>query len=96
MPFRDEKVASTIKDLASNFIASRGLGEPGSLVTVTRVLLNDSLSHGEVFVTMYPVAVEVRTLNNLKRAQGAFRSYIKKHLRIRAVPYLEFMIESNV
>jgi ribosome-binding factor A len=88
---RNEKVANTIKELAAEFLA-REVNRT-SLVTVTAASCSPDMKRATVFITVLPTTKEAEALAFLKRKRGEMREYIKKHLTIKTVPFLEVALD---
>src|SRR5262249_2957491 len=88
MTLRDEKAASELRDLAGEFIA-REAGRT-NLITPTRVEFGNSPKHAIVFVSVFPIEETEHALLFLKRNEGEFRDYIKKHGRFSVLPFVTF------
>lgn len=64
-----------------------------SLITITRGELSSDGKRFLVYVSILPERAEPIALDFLKRHQDLIRDYVKKHARIRAVPWLRFTLD---
>lgn len=90
---RHDRIEEYVKEAVADFIVRES--NKTSLITVTRVRLAESLKKGEVLVTVYPEEMEDDVLHFLKRRGSEIRDYVKKHVRTRVIPYLDFMIDTG-
>lgn len=82
-----------MKEHISEFIARES--NHSSLITVTRVNLDNSLKTGKVLVSVYPETKEEEVINFLKRQRSEIRTYLKKHIRTRVIPFIDFLIDEG-
>ncbi|MCA9357046.1 ribosome-binding factor A [Candidatus Nomurabacteria bacterium] len=95
MPHTDRrtKVAMLLKELAATFIQQEANANP--LITVTNVNISPDLSQATIFFTTIPDGREGDALIFLKRNATNLRNYLKKKMRIKAIPHLEFMVDAG-
>jgi ribosome-binding factor A len=91
----DRKIRATalIQELAATFIRQEANTIP--LITVTSVDLSPDLSRAIIFVTTIPDGREADALIFLKRNATNFRNFLKKKMRIKAIPHIEFMVDAG-
>ena len=93
MSDRRTKVADLIKELAASYIQQEANTNP--LITVTGVDISPDLAQAIIFVTTIPVDREADALIFLKRNGTGLRNFLKKKMRIKTIPNLEFMIDAG-
>jgi ribosome-binding factor A len=98
MSRRTEKVASTIRQVLSQAIASK-LSDPriSPLASITRVEVSGDLMHATVYVSvMGGDAAERRMMAGLQRARGYLQSLLAKTLTTRHCPQLRFTVDKGL
>jgi ribosome-binding factor A len=90
---RHSKTSGIIAELAATFIQKEANSDP--LITVTRVDLAPDMRRAIIFVTTIPDSKEAEALVFLKRSSSEFRSYLKKHAKLRYIPHIEFMLDAG-
>ena len=88
---RREKLATVVKKLAAKFLLREGNGT--SLVTVSRATAAPDLKRATVFITVLPEEKEGEALAFAKRKRSEFRDILKKHLKIKNIPFIDFEID---
>lgn len=64
-----------------------------SMITVTKVVLDRRGMHADVFVSVFPEKDTHAATDFLNRQRDELREYLKKHIRIRAIPYVTFFAD---
>ena len=79
-------------------VLSRGLEDPRvrGLISVTKVLLDQDLSHARVYVSVLPAEHGELTIHGLTHAASRIRSEISKGLRLRRLPRLTFHLDDSI
>jgi len=93
MTLRQERVASTITRLAAEFLKEEA--NPSPLITVTRSNVSPDLSQATIFVSILPEKDEDKAMVFLMRKQYNLRSYAKKHLPMKRLPFFEFVLDKG-
>ena len=88
---RHDRVASMLQETVAKFIESEANTNP--LITVTRVTITPNYRQATVFITTIPEGKEADALIFLKRSGSELRSYIKKHSRMKYIPFIEFELD---
>lgn len=88
------KLASALQHVAAEFINRES--NRRSLITVTRVELDDRSRNATVFVSVYPDNQAGAALDFLGRMHDDFREFIKKSLKIRFIPTFTFQQDPNI
>lgn len=91
MTDRHERVASLLRESVAKFIESEANSNP--LITVTRVLITPNYRQATVFFTTFPEGKENDALVFLKRSGAELRGYIKKHNRMKYIPFIDFEVD---
>ncbi len=97
MSHRAEQISSTIQRAVQTVI-SRGLNDPRvrGLVSVTKVLVDDDLSHATVYVSVMPAEHGALTMHGLRAAAKRIRSEVGNVVRMRRVPRLTFRLDDSI
>jgi ribosome-binding factor A len=92
-PHRNLKVGSLIEHELSLLLA-RDFGVPGTLVTITDVIVSEDLLHAKVRVAIIPYDKELVVYDELLKARGRLEHAIFKKVNMRPFPKIEFLIDS--
>lgn len=97
MSHRRDQVASSIRRAVQS-ILDRGLQDPRvrGLISVTRVTLDDPLSHAVVHVSVLPAERAELTMQGLDHATPRIRSQISRSVRLRRLPRLSFHLDDSI
>ena len=90
---RQTNVADLLKELAATFIQQEANTNP--LITVTSVDVSPDLAQAMIRVTTIPDGREQDALIFLKRNATNLRNYLKKKMRIKTIPHIDFMIDAG-
>ncbi|MCI5108529.1 MAG: ribosome-binding factor A [Candidatus Pacebacteria bacterium] len=90
---RSGRLTEYVKEEVSNYIARES--NHSSLITVTRVILDTPLKTGTILVTVYPEEKEEEVINFLKRNRSDIRDYLRKHIKARIIPFIDFEIDGG-
>lgn len=90
---RQTKVAMLLKELAATFIQQEANANP--LITVTNVEISPDLGRATIYVTTIPDGRENDAVIFLKRNGTNLRNYLKKKMRIKTIPHLEFAVDAG-
>jgi len=88
---RQQKVSEQIAHIAADFLGRESNRQ--SLITVTRADISPDLSKGTVYFTVLPDSYQETALDFAKRKRTEFRTYVKKHTKLRRLPYFDFEID---
>ncbi|MCW9054669.1 MAG: ribosome-binding factor A [Candidatus Pacebacteria bacterium] len=93
MSQRSEQVALQVKDAAADFfnLESNRL----SLITVTSADISKDFRNATVYFTVYPSDQEEQALHFARRRRSDFKSYLKSHLSLKRIPFVEFKIDEG-
>ena len=92
--YRDERLESAIHTAAAEFINRES--NRRSLITVMRVTLDARNKHAQIFVSVLPREGAGAALDFLSRQGTAFSAYLKKHLKTRVLPHVEFLADPEM
>lgn len=84
-----EKLGEAIRVHAAMFIEREQ--NPTSLITVTRVEVDDRLKKAVIFVTVMPESKKDEALSFLRRLRSDLQHYLQKNGRIPRPPMLDIM-----
>jgi len=93
MSDRKTRVTQIIKELAATFIQHEANADP--LITVTSVDVSTDTSRAIIFITTIPDGREADALIFLKRNATEFRNYLKRKVRMKTIPHIEFMVDAG-
>ena len=88
---RQSKVAEQIAFYAAQFVQKEANADP--LITITRAEATRDYSHATIFFTTIPEEKQNDAAIFLKRSGSEMRQYIKKHMRIKQIPFLDFSVD---
>ncbi len=93
---RKARFESLLKEEISNII-SREVKNPNvGLVTITRVEVTPDYTKAKVYFRVIPEEKEEETLKALTNSAGFIRHLLKKSIRARIIPSLEFKIDKEL
>ncbi len=90
-PIKKERTAEILHKLAADFVLREST--PSSLITVTRVELNESGKSANFFFTTIPENQEDTVLKFLVRKGGELNEYIRNKSKIGIVPHFTWRID---
>ncbi|MEI6580635.1 MAG: ribosome-binding factor A [bacterium] len=93
MTNRNDKVANLIKELSANFLGREN--NRTSLITVTSCTTSPDLKRGTIFITVLPESKEHDALEFTKRKRTELRDYLKKNMKTKIIPFIDFEIDSG-
>ena len=93
MSLRQEKVAELLRQCAAQFLEIES--NRTSLITVTHCNISPDLKQATVFITVLPKDRELVALDFAKRKRKYLRQYIKKHLRLKQLPFIDIKIDGG-
>ena len=90
---RQKKVQEEIRKLTGEFIASES--NRNSLITPTSVSLSPDFKNCTIFVTVFPESYEENALSFLKRQRSLFKTFAKRKMNLRVIPFFDFKIDNG-
>lgn len=90
---RQEKVAEQVRQYAAQFLEIES--NKTSLITVTRCTISSDLKRATVFISVLPESRAQTALDFAKRKRKDLRGYIKKHLRLKRIPFVDIEIDEG-
>ena len=91
MEDRQTKVAALLSELAAKYIQQEANTDP--LITITHADVSKDYKNATVFFTTIPEDRQADALVFLKRSAGNLRHYVRKHMRIKVIPHIDFQID---
>jgi len=90
---RHDRVRSHLREKVAEYIRNEANDDP--LITVTNVTISPDYKYATVFVTTIPEGEEHESnaLVFLKRKGSDLRTYVKKHIAMKSLPYFSFEID---
>lgn len=95
MKIRDQKIGDALKHAAGEFIQRNS--NMTSLITVSRVELEDRGGKATIFVTVFPddKSKSKAALDMLKRKRSEFRDFIPERIRVGRIPFCDFELDPS-
>jgi ribosome-binding factor A len=87
------KVSLLIKDAAADFLNRES--NRTSLITVTGANISKDFAKATVFFTVFPDDQQEQVLHFARRKRADFKTYLKSHLRLRRIPFVDFEIDEG-
>lgn len=88
------KIESALEHAAAEFINRES--NRRSLITVTRVTMDDKGLRAQIFVSVFPDTQAAAALDFLSRMEDDFRNYVRKHIKIHVLPRFTFVQDPNI
>ncbi|MDP3996447.1 MAG: ribosome-binding factor A [bacterium] len=93
MSHTEDKTKRIIRDSAADFLSREA--NRYALITVTDVKLKDRGTKATIFITVLPTEYENASLDFTKRKRSDLRDFLKSHVRLRKIPFLDFEIDKG-
>src|SRR3989344_5388889 len=93
MSERIVQVSHLIKEAAADFLNKES--NRVALMTITRADISSDLRNATVYFTVLPDTYEDEALNFARRKRAEFKDYLKSHLRLKRIPFIEFEIDKG-
>ncbi len=90
-PIKKEKMGEIIHRLAADFVLREST--PSSLITITRVVLNESAKVADIYFTTLPDKQQDTALKFLERKGSEFMFFVRDKSKIGIVPHLRWKID---
>ena len=90
---RKKRLSEQFAQLAAEYFKKEASRH--SLITVTRADVSPDLKHATVYITVLPENKEISAINFAKRHGSDFRSFVKKQLDLRVIPFFDFKIDEG-
>src|SRR3989344_7244403 len=91
-----ERLASYIKKELSSFLRENVYLEDGVFLSVTRVLLDDSLDRAQVFVSVFPEKFSSSVFKELNLLQKKSRKFLAQRIKRHKIPDIKFILDKNL
>jgi len=88
-----DKIINVIKELSANFLEKEN--NHTSLITVTSCSVSPDMKKATVFISVLPDSKEKSALDFAKRKRGDLRTFLKKNLKIKTIPFMEIEIDKG-
>ena len=82
---RKEKIAEQLRQYTAKFLEKES--NRTSLITVTRCSVSSDLKQATIYITVLPEDKEKNALAFTKRKRSDLRTYIKKNLSLKYIPF---------
>jgi len=93
MSLRQEKLGELLRQCSARFFAIES--NRSSLITITRCVVSPDSKQVTVLITVLPESRAHTALDFAKRKRKDLREYIKKHLRLKRLPFLDIEIDGG-
>lgn len=93
MSDRTVRISLLIKDAAADFFNKES--NHTSLITVTDASVSKNFSHVTVYFTVFPDDQQEQVLHFTRRKRADFKTYLKSHVRLRRIPFVDFEIDKG-
>ena len=90
---KDGRLTDIVKALAAEWVQRESNG--ASMVTITRVLIDDRGQRAMILFTTLPEKAQPVVEEFLNRQKDDFKQYVYKHSRIGRVPLFTFKIDAG-
>ncbi|MFA4975554.1 MAG: ribosome-binding factor A [Candidatus Paceibacterota bacterium] len=90
---RNEKVANLLKELGAQFLERENNNT--SLITVTSCNVSPDIKKATIFITVLPDNKEHDALDFAKRKRGEMRTFFKKNIQIKTIPFIDIEIDKG-
>ena len=87
------QVSTLIKDAAAEFLNRES--NRTSLITVTGATISKDFARATVYFTVFPDDQQEQVLHFARRKRADFKAYLKSHLRLRRIPFVDFEIDAG-
>jgi ribosome-binding factor A len=88
-----ERVAGLIRECAGEYISRESNRQ--TMVTPTRVFISPDSKQATIFVSVFPAGDSKEALQFLMRHRSGFRDFLKKNVRLRVTPFVEFALDQE-
>ncbi len=90
---RQEKMNRELTRVFANYIERESNKQ--SLITVTRCIITPNYKSVMVYLSILPQDKSDVAVAFLNRHKQSARDYIKQHLRMRVIPFVEFVVDTG-
>ena len=92
--FDRAKTESALHEVAAEFVNRES--NRRSLITVTKVELDDRGHKARIFVSVFPDTQAAAALDFLSRMHEDFREYVRSKIKMQNVPHCTFVQDPNI
>src|SRR5574343_436992 len=90
---KHNRIEEAIREAASLYVARDG--GTTSMITITRVELNERGKKATIFYTCMPEDKEGAAYGFLKRNLGEIREFCQSRIRTHSIPFLDVMVDDG-
>lgn len=91
-----ERLESYIKKELSEFLRENISLEGGVFVSVTRVLVDDSLELARVYISVYPEKFSSKVFKELSLLYKEARKFLSQRIKRHKIPEIKFISDKNL
>lgn len=91
-----ERLESFIKKELSEFLRENILLGEGIFLSITRVLVDDSLERAQVFVSVFPEKFSEEIFKELKLLHRVARKFLASRIKRHKTPQVQFLLDKNL
>ncbi|MDP2650437.1 MAG: ribosome-binding factor A [bacterium] len=88
---KQQQVSEQVAHLAAEFLGKESNRQ--SLITVTRADISPDMKRATVYMSVLPDDQQEQALDFAKRRRRDCRDFMKKHTKLRVLPFLDFAID---
>jgi ribosome-binding factor A len=88
------KASSALMKAAAEFINRES--NRRSLITVTKAEIGDRGGRVMIYVSVFPDDQSAAVMDFLGRSRADFANYLKKTIRLRSIPHIDFLHDPNI
>lgn len=90
---RKEKLASLIQEEAALFVEERANRQPGTVLTVTSVVLSPDGKYADVKISLFPTVRLGAFLEKLRHLEREFNREMRSKLTMKKIPTARFSFD---
>ena len=93
---RPERISDLLHELVATILHEDFNAPEGSVVTVTRVEIQEGLKTADVYVSVLPKDAGEEVAENLTGFVGEVQFRLMKRMRIKPIPRIRFILDSGI
>lgn len=90
---RQIQVSGELAHLAAEFLQRESNRQ--TLITVTRADISPDFAQATIYFTVLPQEAEEQALAFIKRQRTDFRTFVKKRMSLKKLPFFDFAIDTG-
>lgn len=93
---RSKRVGDLLRDEIANILIMRVKDPRLGFLTVTSVEVSDDLRHARVYISILDKKTSGSVIEALRSARGFIRSELRKRVRLRIIPEIDFFEDKSI